>query len=140
MKKEIDFIWNNQPEEIVKRIINSDVRLFMANEAKRLMDQYVPAKNLILAQAVRIYIEGEQGIVHYNSPHAHYQYKGELYVSSVTGSPWASKGEYKIPTGEPLNHSKFRHPLATSEWDKAMMRSRKGDLVSATQNYINRGG
>lgn len=136
MIKQIDFIWNNQPEEIVKRIINSDVRLFMANEAKRLMDQYVPAKNMILAQAVRIYVEGEQGIVEYNSPYAHYQYKGILYVSSKTGSAYAAAGEYKVPAGRALKHDGFRHPLATSEWDKAMKTARSSDLANAVQKYI----
>lgn len=136
----LDFKWNKPLNQIIEERVNDKTHLFMANEAKRLMDPYVPANNLGLAQNVRIYVENGKGIVHYQSPYAHYQYKGELYVSSVTGSPWASKGEHKIPTGRPLNYSKFRHPLATSEWDKAMLRSRKGDLVNTMQNYINRGG
>lgn len=136
----LEFKWNKPLEQIVKERINDKTQLFMANEAKRFMDPYVPAQNLALAQNVRTYVEDGKGIVHYQSPYAHYQYKGELYVSSVTGSPWASKGEHKVPAGKQLNHSKFRHPLATSEWDKAMMKTRKGDLTSAVQNYINRGG
>lgn len=136
----LEFKWNKPLDQIVKERINDKTQLFMANEAKRFMDPYVPANNLALAQNVRTYVEDGKGVVHYQSPYAHYQYKGELYVSSVTGSPWASRGEHKVPAGRPLNYSKFRHPLATSEWDKAMMRSRKGDLTNAVQKYINRGG
>lgn len=135
----IDFEWNKQPDQITKERINSNTHLFMANEAKRFMDPYVPANNLVLAQNVSLYVEEDHGVVEYRSPYAHYQYKGELYVSSITGSPWASKGEYKVPTGKQLKHNDFRHPLATSEWDEAMKKARMGDLTQAMQNYINRG-
>lgn len=136
----LEFRFDKPQEQIVKERLSPKARLFLANEAARLMDPYVPAQNLILAQNTRVYLEDETGIVHYTSPYAHYQYKGELYVSSTTGSAWASKGEYKVPAGKTLKQSKFRHPLATSEWDKAMLKSRKEDLVKAVQNYVNGGG
>lgn len=121
-----------------------DGRLFLANEAKRLMDPYVPADNLVLAQNVRTYLENGVGIVEYTSPYAHYQYKGEVYGPSypikdggqIVG--WYSP-PHKTPTGKKIKHSTFRHPLATSEWDKAMMTARKDDLTKAIQNYIDRG-
>lgn len=136
----VDFEWNKQPDQIVKERINSNTQLFMANEAKRFMDPYVPANNLVLAQSVSLYVEGDTGVIEYRSPYAHYQYKGELYVSSKTGSPWARNGEHKVPTGKSLKHKTFRHPLATSEWDKAMSKARMKDLEQSMQNYINRGG
>lgn len=131
----IDFEWHKSTDQIAKEIINDDAQLFMANETKRLMDPFVPADELVLAQNVSIYTEHGQGIVEYRSAYAHYQYKGELYVSSKTGSPW-SRGEYKIAAGKKIKHSTFRHPQATSEWDKAMMVSRKEDLARAMQNYL----
>ena len=74
----------------------------------------------------------------YASPHAHYQYEGVLYVSSKTGSSWAKDGEYKIhdPEGRTLKYQTYRHPLATSHWDRAMMTARKRDIAEAVQNYI----
>ena len=136
----IDFEWNKAPDEIVKERINSNTLLFMANEAKRFMDPYVRASNLVLAKNVSLYSEGDYGVVEYRSPYAHYQYKGVLYVSSKTGSPWAREGEYKVSTGKSLKHSTFKHPLATSEWDKAMKKTRGSDLARAVQRYINGGG
>ena len=135
----VDFEWKKKPSKIAKEMINSDVRLFMANEAKRLMNPYVPAQNLVLAQNVSVYTEDDQGIVEYRSPYAHYQYEGKLYVSSITGSSLASSGEHKVPTGKKLEHSKFRHPLATSQWDKSMVTARGDDLVGAVQRYLKRG-
>ena len=135
----ISLKWNKPKTKITEEATGGTPgRLFLANEAKRLMDPYVPADSLFLAQNVRTYVENDAGIVEYMSPYAHYQFEGELYVSSVTGSSW-SKGEYKMPAGRELRHSKFRHPLATSHWDKAMRTARKDDLVRAYQNYLNGG-
>lgn len=137
----LDFQWNKSKKQLMfEKTGGMKGRKFLANEAKRLMDPYVPAKNLVLAQKVRITTEGEHGVVEYNSPYAHYQYEGELYVSSVTGSPWAGSGEHKVPAGKKLQQDTFRHPLATDHWDEAMMVARKRDLIRAYQNYLNRGG
>lgn len=142
----IDFSWNKSIVQIAdEKSGGNHGKLFLANEAKRLMDPYVPADNMVLAQNVRVYFDGKQGIVEYLSPYAHYQYNGEVYGpnypvfdgGSIVG--WYSPS-HKTPTGKKMNHSKFRHPLATSEWDKAMMTARKGDLTKAYQKYLNGGG
>lgn len=55
----MDFKWNKPIPKIAKEATGGDrTLLFMANEAKRLMDPYVPAKNLVLARNVRTYVEG----------------------------------------------------------------------------------
>lgn len=133
------FKWDKPVDKIAEDITGGDKgALFLANEAKRLMDPYVPANDLVLAQKVDTYVKNRNGIVEYLSPYAHYQYAGILCVSSKTGSSW-SRGEYKVPTDRHLEYNKFRHPLATSEWDKAMMAARGDDLVQAYQKYINGG-
>ena len=136
----VDFEWNDTVQNIAwEKTGGSKGRLFFANEARRLMDPYVPADNLVLAGLVAVYTEDKKAIIEYLAPYANYQYQGELYVSSKTGSPWASGGEYKIPTGRPLNYSQFRHPLATDHWDQAMIKARSGDLSRAMQGYIDGG-
>ena len=138
-----DFVWERSPEQVAGRIISPDVRLFAANEAKRFMDPYVPADTLALAQNTSVYVQGDEGIVEYHSPYAHYQYVGQDYGPNypikdggfVTG--WYSP-PHKTPTGRSMNHSHFRHPLATSKWDRAMETARKGDLAQAVENYIKR--
>lgn len=145
----VDFKLNNSPEQISDRILDDKAKLFLANEARRLMDPYVPADNLVLAQNVRTYSVQEGGVVEYNSPYAHYQYTGKLYVDRATGkaaffSPdfgfWSRPGEAKKKTDKDLKYSKFRHPLATSEWDKAMFSARKSDLTSSVESYLKGGG
>lgn len=136
---DIKFKWDKPEMKIIEEATGGSAgALFLANEAKRLMDPYVPAVNMMLSQEVQVFTEKNEGIVKYLSPYAHYQYEGILYVSSKTGSAF-SHGEYKIPTDRKLKHSTFRHPLATSHWDKAMLTARKSDLAAAYQAYLNRG-
>ena len=134
----VDFKWNKLIPQIAKEALGGDrTQLFMANEAKRLMNPYVPALNMGLSQNVRTYVENGSGVVHYLSPYAKYQHKGVLMVSRLTGSPWAKAGESKVTTGKTLKYNKSRHPLATSEWDKAMKAARMGDYTSAVQKFVN---
>lgn len=136
----VDFRWNRPIPLITREALGGErTLLFMANEAKRLMDPYVPALNMALSQNVRIYAEGDSGIVHYLSPYANFQHKGILMVSRITGSPWARAGESKVTTGKKLKYNKSRHPLATSEWDKAMKAARMGDFTGAVQRFVNGG-
>lgn len=109
------------------------------------MDPYVPADNLALAQNVSLYVEKDMGVVEYRSPYAHYQWKGVQYIDPklgtsgffIPGVGWRSrKDAKKKPTDKKLEHSKFRHPLATSRWENAMKVARKNDLAKAYQAYL----
>ena len=131
------FKWNKPIPAIAKEATGGKrTLLFMANEAKRLMNPYVPARNMVLSRNVRTYVEGDTGIVHYLSPHARYQHEGLLMVSRITGSPWGRRGESKVVTGRRLNHSGSKHPLATAEWEKAMKVARMGDYTQSVQSYV----
>lgn len=130
----MDFKWNRTPAAIAAERADDKAQLFLANEAKRLMDPYVPALNLILARNVRVYVENGKGIVHYQSSHAKYQYEGKAMVSKRPGVKRSAK-KLKQPEQD-LNYTKFRHPLATSHWDQAMMTARSDDLIKAMQGYL----
>lgn len=119
--------------------------LYLANAAARLMEPYVPADTQVLAQNIRISADEKRGQIHYMSPYAHYQWEGTLYVDPKTkkgaftngeGLFWSRPGVAKIPSDRKLKHSTFRHPLATSHWDTAMMTARKGDLVKAFDEFL----
>ncbi len=137
-----EFKWNKPPAQIAEEASGgNEGLLFLANEAKRLMDPYVPADTLVLAQNVRTYVEGDVGIVHYQSPYAHYQYEGVAYGPNY---PIMDGGEvmgfysppHKTLTGQKLNYSHARHPLTTSKWDKAMKTARGDDLAKAYENHL----
>ena len=133
----ISFNFNKPENQIIKETIGTDqTQLFMANEARRLMQPYVPERDHVLVKNVQTYVEGDQGIIHYQSPYARFQFHGKLMVSSKTGSAY-SHGEYKILTDRDLNYTK---PTATSNWDKAMVTARGADLAKAVQNFIRKKG
>lgn len=133
----VEFHWNKPIPMIAQEATGGKkTLLFMATEAKRLMEPFVPAKNLVLSSNVRTYVEGDAGIVHYTSPYANFQHQGLVMVSRITGSPYARHGESKVVTGRKLKHSTARHPLATAEWEKKMKASRMDDYTRAVQAYV----
>ena len=137
----VDFHWNKPIPQIVTEATGGNrTLLFMAQEAKRLMTPYVPAKNMVLSANTSVYVEGNAGIVHYKSPYANFQYQGYVMVSRITGSPFARHGESKVVTGRKLQHSGTRHPLATAEWNKAMKAAKMDAYTSAVQAYTRRRG
>jgi hypothetical protein len=136
MGNKISFEFNKPEKTIIEETTGGDkTQLFMANEARKLMQPYVPELNHVMIKDVRTYVENGGGVVHYLAPYSRYQYGGILFVSSTTGSSY-SHGEYKVSTGKRLRYSK---PLATSHWDQAMKAARMSDLQRAVQNYIKGG-
>ena len=140
----VSFDWNKSVREIAKEKLGGQQgMLFLAATAARVMDPYVPADNLVLAQNVSITADADVGHVTYNSPYAHYQWEGEVYGPNY---PIKDGGEimgfysppHKTPTGRRLEYNTFRHPLATDHWDKAMMVARKDDLAITYEEYLKR--
>lgn len=75
-------------------------------------NEYVPMSQGGLRSRVR-YPDGIYGgCFEYDSPYAHYQWEGDLYLTE-DGRSWANKYEKKYPTGIPL---KYHHPGTTDHW------------------------
>lgn len=137
-----EFEWNRPVVQIAGEVAGGrENMMFLAAEAKRLMDPYVPAKNLVLAQDVRVTADEKRGHVTYNSPYAHYQWAGEVYgpnIPIMDGDEvvgfWSPP--HKTPTGRKLEYSTFRHPLATSHWDEAMKVARGDELAKSYEDHL----
>ncbi len=104
---------NINADKICGRVLNRDVKLFAATTAHRLMFDYIPFVTGTLAESVNIYDEGTAGVIHFTQPYAHRMYKGKDF-----------------------NFTKDKHPLATAEWDKAAMKTKKQSLIQSIQNYL----
>ena len=128
-----EFQWDKSKKKLAfEKTGGKEGRLLYANEAKRLMDPYVPANNLVLAQNTRVYVEGEHGVVEYLSPYAHYQYEGELYLTK-DGRSFANSGEKKYPTGMPLQH----HAAGTSDhWFERAKQTHGKDWVDLVKREV----
>ena len=127
------------PKGVAKRILTDDVKLYANTRLHAYCSPYVPMDSGTLDQTVNI----TKGYVHYKAPYAHYMYEGEVYGPNypimeggqVVG--WASPPQ-KHPTGQPLDYSTDKHPLATSHWDKAMKVSKGQQLADDITAYLKR--
>ena len=125
-------IYNSQ--QTADRICGKDnVGKFVASEWSRYFAKYVPMQSGTLRTNISI----EPFKVIYESPYAHYQWEGELYVAD-NGSSWAKQGEIKHPTGIPLNYSKEQNPLATSHWEVPAYDAFKDVVANSISEYIRR--
>ena len=133
----------NDPGGTINRILDDDVGKFVASEWSRYFAKYVPMREGALAQNISI----EPYQVTYNSPYAHYQWEGKLYVDPITGKGafydpdygfWSRPGVTKIPTDTPLNYSKEQNPLATSHWEVPAYNAFKDTVARAVTNYLKR--
>lgn len=137
MKVEVDF--SAIKEKINYALNNPYTRRAINNEFARMCNPYVPMKEGVLSQSVRVLDDG----LYYPGPYAHYMYIGQIYGPNfpiiqdgmIVG--WRSpKGKgSKHPTGRPIHYSTERHPLASKEWDKAMMRD-KGEEFANTVGLL----
>ena len=124
----------NDPTGTINRILDDDVGKFVASEWSRYFAKYVPMREGTLAQNISI----EPYQVTYNSPYAHYQWKGKLYVSPTTGSSWAQEGETKVPTDIDLSYNTEQNPLATSHWEVPAYEAFRDDVARQVTEYIRR--
>lgn len=88
-------------------------------------DSFIPFQQGALRNSMN-YPQGIYGgEIEWNTPYAHYQYEGELYLTE-DGRSFANKGERKYPTGVPLNY----HALGTSDhWFERAKEQHKQEWV-----------
>ena len=123
------------PTATVNRICNNDsVGIFLATTWSRYFAKYTPMQSGVLRENISI----NPFEVVYNSPYAHYQWEGKLYVSPTTGSSWAQEGETKVPTDIDLSYNTEQNPLATSHWEVPAYEAFKDDVARQVTEYIRR--
>ena len=131
------------PKGTINRILDDEVGKFVASEWARYFAKYVPMREGTLAQNITI----KPYQVTYNSPYAHYQWEGKLYVDPITGNGafydpdygfWSRPGVTKIPTDTTLNYSKEQNPLATSPWEVPAYIAFRETVAKAVTNYLKR--
>ena len=105
----------------------------------KMCDPYVPMQEGVLAQSVQIYKDR----IAYAPPYAHYMYVGEIYGPNipviedgiVTGF-FSIPNMKKKPTGREMSYDKEKHPLASKEWDKAMMQNKSDVFLNAVKDIL----
>lgn len=117
------------------------VQRYFQDTCYRYMDKYVPRNDGNLGRNVDL---SDPTKIVYESPYAHYQYEGKLYVmengKGAYYSPdygfWSEKGVAKQPTNIDLVY----HTAGTGHhWDERMKSAEMDDVIDKVQKYIDRG-
>ena len=98
-------------------------------------DEYIPFAQGALRGSVT-YPEGVYGgEIAYNTPYAHYQYAGELYLTS-DGRSFADKYEKKEPAGRPLQY----HAAGTGDhWFERAKQAHGSQWVELVKREVGKG-
>lgn len=125
----------------VENLIDDVTMLRVHNLFAKMCDPYVPMDEGVLAQTTEITPE----YVHYNQPYAHYQYTGIVYAPNIPIIKdgvivgWFSPpNQPKTPTDRMLQYNTEKHPLATREWDKAMMNDKSEEFCQMVKDLLTR--
>lgn len=95
--------------------INDDTLMFAAEEARKLMDGYVPMDTGRLADTAEVSVIDGKGRVYYPQEYAAVCYYGEK-----------------------LRFNTEKHQKAAAFWDRAMIQAHKSELAGVIQGYIKR--
>jgi len=119
----VNINWEKPVEQLIKQdILGKDTMTFAANEAKRLMSKFTPRDTGTLEDTAQIVAGETVAAVHYNQPYAAVVYYGER-------------------NGKKINIRQEKHPLASKEWDRAMLESGgREKLAAAVSEFIKRKG
>lgn len=136
VKVDVDF---SDIEKKVSGIIDDTLMLQVHQLFAKMCEPYVPFDSGVLSQTTEITPE----YVRYSVPYAHYMYKGNVYGLNIPIKKngqivgWFSKpGVTKTPTGQKIKYNTSGHPLATSEWDKAMITAQKDSFIEQVRQLI----
>ena len=98
-------------------------------------DEYIPMQQGALRGSVN-YPDGIYGgEIAWNTPYAHYQYMGELYLTE-DGRSFAFRGERKYPTGLPLQQ---HHPGTADHWFEAAKQAHCEQWIDLVKREVGKG-
>lgn len=116
---------------------NGKVQAFFTETCYKAMDKYVPLDKGDLRKTVSL----KKDSITYESPYAHYMYKGQVMGPSIPITEgdhivgWFSpKGQPKHYTGKNIQY----HKGGGSYWDKRMWSVEREKIIRQVQNYIGR--
>lgn len=130
----------NIPKHLAK-IRDAKYWKFAASEWHRLYRRYVPFKEGILYNQVRISGGKEEGVIEHTAPYAHYMYEGMVYgpnypiVQAGVVVGYYSPKAPKHPTGRRISY----RGTGTRHWDEAAQPTQGPLLIRSMQAYVDSG-
>lgn len=127
---------------LAAKLENAATWIYAAEEWHRLYRQYVPYKEGMLYNSIKINASKKGATITHTVPYAHYLYEGVVYGPSVPimhgGVPtgYFSPVSPKNNTGRSLTYSKLYSGKATRHWDEAAKPTQMPLLEESIAKYI----
>lgn len=118
------------------------IQVFLASEVVRHADKYVPFNQGFLKTSAAIAPDGSK--LSYNTPYAHYQWQGYVWVDPITGKGafhdpvsgrfWSRPKTPKVPSAQMINYS--GSPMRGAHWVERMYIDEGEQIEKAVMAYI----
>ena len=132
----------NIPKDGGLNLNEKAIQTFLASEVARHTDKYVPFGQGILKSSIAIAPDGSQ--LSYNTPYAHYQWYGYVWVDPITGKGafhdpisgrfWSRPKTPKVPSAQMISYSGA--PMRGAHWVERMYADEGDQIEKAVMEYI----
>lgn len=122
-----------------------DVQKFYTQNILRRIVKYMPYRSGATIKATQVQSSNTE--IRSMGPHVQMLYFGKVMIDpkinaagfQLSNGQWRSrKGSHKVVTNRDLQYTRTHNPLAGPFWDRRLMAAEGSQIVSETQDYINR--
>ena len=125
---------------------DGDVQAFHTQNVLRRIKKYMPFVTGALYKITQIQTVITRPEIVTDAPQARYLFYGKKMVDPKNGAAgfltpegWRSrKGIVKVLTGDPLQYTKTKNPMAGPRWDKALSAAEGKAMAEDLQRYLSR--
>ena len=125
-------------EALVRRLgsqqLAQQAQIAMTREIDNRIGRYMAYRTGAMSGKEKRMISPSQILV--DTPYAHFQYTGIVWIDPNTGSTWAPKYGHKIPTSRKLTYDTSKNEKAGPYWDKALMSNESTDIFKSVADEI----
>ena len=111
-----------------------DAQIVLANTVERLSQPYTPRAPAGGRLSNSGISAADGSSITYPGPYAKFQWHGVVMVGTMSGSPWAKRGEPKVTTGKALQH--HGAPMRGPKWVDRMMADRGAEVRQAVAKRV----
>lgn len=127
---------------------DGDVQAFHTQNVLRRIVKYMPYLSGEMIKLTQIQTDIRRPEIVTDAPQSEYLFEGKKMIDPkinasgfMTPEGWRSRlGSVKVLTGEPLQYTKTKNPMAGPHWDEALSAAEDKAMAADLQSYIARKG